>query len=307
MNQLKDIKRNTLFLWLNNDEYFAKEVNKNGVRTDQVYKKRMSQSKILRIFRRLNLETKIPFIDYLIGDWKKEINNYQNIIIQASKESVPVVKYIKNNYPNIRIIVWYWNPVEKTVPCELFDTEVWSFDMEDCKKFSLKYNTSFYFKSITLQHEKEVIDCFFLGGDKGRINDLLMIEKKMINQGIHPYLHITKTSDSGEQYSEIYKPRISYMNALSILGRSKAIIDYVSSNQVGLTLRPLEAIFLKKKLITNDVSITNRDFYCKDNIFILGVDDYNGLKNFLSTPYKDLSEDIVYYYDFDNWLLRFFI
>lgn len=64
----------------------------------------------------------------------------------------------------------------------------------------------------------------------------------------------------------------------------------------------MESIFFEKKLITTNEDIANYDFYRKENVFIIGKDDYKDLPKFLNTPYKK----IVDYYDYHNWIKRFF-
>ena len=67
----------------------------------------------------------------------------------------------------------------------------------------------------------------------------------------------------------------------------------------------MEALFLERKLITNKTDIKNYDFYNHDNIFILGEDNINEIKEFINKPYKKIDQDIIDYYDFDQWLNRF--
>ncbi len=88
--------------------------------------------------------------------------------------------------------------------------------------------------------------------------------------------------------------------------KSKSILDFVSIGQSGLTIRPLEALFLKKKLITNDKFIKNFDFYHPDNVFILGKDKMEYLSDFLEKPFIEIEESITSKYDFSNWIKRFF-
>jgi hypothetical protein len=59
-------------------------------------------------------------------------------------------------------------------------------------------------------------------------------------------------------------------------------------------------------LITNDKSIVNRDFYRKENIFIIGRDEFNELPSFVSSPYLEINRKIVQKYEFEDWLNRFF-
>lgn len=298
-------KSKCLFLWLNSKEFHAMEVAKRGIEVAQVYKKLPS---VMRILRRIQIELNIPWIFPWIASWKKKINDYETVIIHASKITPPVVKFIRRKNPDVRIIVWYWNPVGKCVGIDQFtdvDCEIWSFDQEDCARYGLKHNTQYYFNNISLKATQAKFDVLFVGGDKGRIKRLVDIKQKFDNLGISNYFHITPTGRKYKVYKEIYKKRIPYTKVLDYISECKAILDYVSEKQSGLTLRPLEALFFRKKLITNDKTIVNKDFYKKENIFVLGKDDIENLPQFLSTPYKFIEEEIVNKYDFDSWLERF--
>ena len=72
-----------------------------------------------------------------------------------------------------------------------------------------------------------------------------------------------------------------------------------------MTWRPLEAMFYRKKLITNFKDIKEYDFYIKDNIFIIGEDDLNNIKNFVNTGYVDISQNIIKKYTIDGWIENF--
>lgn len=84
--------------------------------------------------------------------------------------------------------------------------------------------------------------------------------------------------------------------------RSKAILDIVQDNQRGLTWRTVEALLLRKKLITTFKDVKKYDFYCKENVFIWGEDDIRALKTFIDSPYKVIDKDIVEQYTFAGWL-----
>lgn len=300
-------KKKCLFLWLNDSEFHAIEAAKRGVEVAQVYKQVPT---IMKAIRRIQIELNIPYISPWLGAWKKKIMMYETIIIHASKITPPVVNFIRKKNPNIRIIVWYWNPVDKCVELEKFsgsNCEIWSFDENDCTRYGLNYNTQYYFNNVQLENLHNEYDVFFVGGDKGRIEKLVEIQRQFDRLGVYSYFHITPTGKCNKRYKEIYKKRIPYSKCLEYISKSKAILDYVSENQSGLTLRPLEALFFRKKLVTNDITIINRDFYRKENIFILDKDNLENLPDFLNSPYKPIGQDIINKYDFDSWIKRFFI
>lgn len=295
-----------LFLWLDDNEFHAVMAKVNGATVKKVYKE---STKFLKAVRRLQINLKMPFIHLWMEDWKNEIDDYDTVIVHASKLTPPVVKYIRRKVPDMRIIVWYWNPVIKSVDVDAFKkytNEIWSFDEADCKKYNLKYNTQYYFKGIEQPETKNKRDVFFVGGDKGRIEDLVSLKNTLDKNNITNYFHIVPSKNSSVQYKEHYQQdKISYYKVLEHISSSKVIVDIISNNQSGLTLRPLEALFFKKKIITNDKTIINRDFYNSNNIFILGIDDMDKLRKFINSPYHSIDYAIVNRYDFTNWIKRF--
>ncbi len=79
----------------------------------------------------------------------------------------------------------------------------------------------------------------------------------------------------------------------------------MQENQTGLTLRTMEAIFFKKKLVTTNKAIKHYLFYHPDNIFILGEDSIENLSNFLEKDYHPLEHDKINFFESQNWFDRF--
>lgn len=101
------------------------------------------------------------------------------------------------------------------------------------------------------------------------------------------------------------KDFVEYDDYLQNLRESKAILEIVPENVVGLTIRTMEALFFNKKLITNNKDIKNYDFYNPNNIFIIGEDSEDKIKQFINSPFELIDRKIVEYYDFENWIKRF--
>lgn len=299
-------KNKCLFLWLDANQFHAVEAKKRGINVYQVYK---NIPAVLKAVRRLQIEFGIPFISPWLSSWKHNLSDYTTVIIHASKIIPPVVKYIRKTNPKIRIILWYWNPVNKCVELDKFlgtNCELWSFDEDDCVRFGLKYNTQYYFKDVELLKNDKNIDVFFVGSDKGRLTYLIKLKSILDEYNISNYFHITPTGKKNPNYKIYYSKRIPYDEVLKYIASCKVIVDYVSENQRGLTLRPLEALFFKKKLITNDETIVKRDFYRRENIFIIGKDNFKELPEFIYSPYLEIDQEIVERYEFENWISRFF-
>lgn len=258
---------------------------------------------IRKIFRILKLPLTL-FYD----QWKKQIKIVDTVV---AFDGVPsdILEYIKSKNPSIRIISWYWNPVSakcvedpKTISDSL--CEKWSFDEFDCKKYGMKFNTTFYFNNIKLPVYNIKYDVFFLGLEKNRSSILHDLQNQIKTAGLIPYFYVVDNDALEKGYKGLY-PAISYNQNLLYIAQSRAILDVLQENQSGMSLRPMEALFLKKKLITTQKGIISCDFYHPDNIFIWGVDDLNNLRQFLHKPLYNVPKEIIDRYDVCNWLLRF--
>jgi hypothetical protein len=164
------------------------------------------------------------------------------------------------------------------------------------------YNTTYYFKDLQLpKSKKEKVDVFFCGLSKGRNSFLFTIQNRVEKMQLVPYFHIVDEQLPIEEQ----KPRLSYQENLEYISSCKAVLDILQEGQDGMTLRVMEALFFQKKLITNQLSLVKADFYHPNNIFIIGKDNWNNLKSFMSTPIVPISEEIKYKYDFFSWVERF--
>jgi hypothetical protein len=206
------------------------------------------------------------------------------------------------------MVFWYWNPVRNSIPpseVSGYINEMWSYSPDDCKKYDLKYNSQFYFSSIALTKTEMLYDVFFLGRDKGRLTELLELKQKFESLNLNVKFHIAPNQRQYLKKERSYQKLISYDSALKEMARSRSILDILGDPNDGLSLRALESLFHKRKLITNCTAIVNYDFYDSQNIFILGKDDISYLPEFLESSFKNIDPDIVSSYEFKNWINRF--
>ena len=259
-----------------------------------------------RFLRKLHYKFNLPF-KKIWFPWINDIEHFDTIIIFDRGNTKYIAKYIANKYPEKRIIIWLWNSVKYSISPEDFNNifcEVWSFDKMDCKEYGLKYNTSFYFDNIKLPKKDISFDVCFIGSDKKRMKSILSTQKLFSSINLKTYYHVVASKESNlEQYN--YQKMISYNQILEIILTSKVILDLVVEGQNGPTLRPLEAAFFQKKLITNYRNIEKFEFYDSNNIFILGKDNIQTLQCFVEGDYVPVNKDLVLKYDINNWIKRF--
>ncbi|MCS3868280.1 hypothetical protein J3D55_001196 [Chryseobacterium ginsenosidimutans] len=282
-------------------QYFVPSIEKKGVRCFPSFRK---VNKIEKIFRKISFKTGIKKSGWY-GDWRKHVTTIDTVIIFATNR-FDFIEYLADNYPDIRIIVWYWNPVFRCFdPSKLKrkNIEYWSFDEDDCKKYNLKFNTTFYFDNIDVDKNEAIkFDVIFLGADKKRKSVLDKINKDLTAIKIKTLFHIVP--DKGQPNPQDIKP-LPYYDYLKLVSQSSCILDYIQAGQSGNTLRPMESIFFRKKLITNDKNIRKERFYDPANIFILDHDNFENINDFINGSYHEIRSELVNYYDFSTWLNRF--
>lgn len=289
-----------------NQNLFPKSLNYCDIKA--IYK---NNGMVHRVFRKLVHKASLVSIEgRLFSNWSAHIQSASMVIVFDTGNAPYVVRFINKKYPKKKVILWYWNSIKDSVPIEMFDglnVEIWSFDPEDCKKHNLKYNTQFYFKENFIDNNirEGGEDVFYIGADKDREKLLIPIKKVLDEFKISYNLNLVKYKNSTS--IEIpYKSPLSYQEVIEKVGSCRCVIDLVADWQSGLTLRPLEALATKKKLITNMTNIDDYSLYNPNNIFIIGKDKYENLREFILSEYDELDWDKnCEEYSFFNWLERF--
>jgi hypothetical protein len=256
--------KDILIFYENSIDFFNPYFIKKGFCIQKSYSHAPLYSKAIKLIFGL---LKFPQ-SYWYGDWKRKLPAVSTVIYFATRREAKILKYIKKFNRDIRIIYWYWDPVFRVGPpsAELINiAELWSFDPTDCKRHQMNFNTTFYFSDIVLPESNIEFDAVFLGANKGRKAELQELEEILNTQQLHTYFHIVP--DKHEDHNNQPR-RMSYHEYLKLIAKAKAIVDVNPVEQFGLTLRPMESIFFKKKLITNDISISYQNFYKPQNISI---------------------------------------
>ena len=277
-----------------------------------VYNIFKSENYFQRILRKAILKLHLPFERLIYTDWRKNVANVNKIIIFDTGNAPEIVNYINKKYPAVKVILWYWNSISDTVPISKFagkNVDIWTFDPADAQKYGIRKNTQFYIEENFKLNIKPIViqDVFYVGADKNNRGKTLAVLKEYFDKNNVKYdFNLVQSGKSKSEDGIEYKKSLTYREVVEKICNSKVIIDLVAEWQSGLTLRPLEALYFRKKLITNMKSIKDYDFYNPNNIFILGVDKIDKLKTFINNEYDDINYDFYRKkYSFKEWLRRF--
>jgi hypothetical protein len=99
---------------------------------------------------------------------------------------------------------------------------------------------------------------------------------------------------------------MAYEEMLSIYSKSKSVLDINHPAQSGLTLRTLETIALKKKLVTSNENLFKYRFYRSEAFFIINEKSRDTFDEFLKQDYA-FPEQYYYPLSLDGWIDSVFI
>lgn len=315
--------KDVLFLG-NTNGYIEKLFKKEHRKILDIYINNISKSKIY--IRKLHFLFNLPCKNYWYALDNVDLTKYKLIVIFECLYPTYLISYLRKK-TSARIIYWLWDPVKRINNGKIYNSfkenlklnslkktkkyncEIWSFDKLDCKKYGFLYNNQVTIKAILPPLSIEQ-DCLYVGHYKNSRD--IILEKLgdiLYKSNLSYYFCIVSTNKTiqNNKYRNlsIINKEYTYSEILKCISKSKCIIELVDKNQNGITWKPLEALFYKKKLITNYYKIKDYDFYDKRNIFILGKDNINNLKTFINTPYVPINEKIIYKYTIDGWINNF--
>ncbi len=188
---------------------------------------------------------------------------------------------------------------------------VYTFDKNDAKQYGLKLVKQVYRMPESVENHNNIDekDVFFIGKDKKRAKVLLHLLNKLKKEKLSYYFHILtdKHSNIDSAYADcFYKEGLAYPTVLKHVNAGRCIAEILQTGQSGMTIRTLEALFFKKKLITNNHEITKEPFYHPNNIYIIGKDEERiTLAEFINTPITDVPEDVLRLYQIEHWIKQF--
>lgn len=281
--------------------YVKTGLEKSGYRVMHPYKyKTVVGRVVLEVLIRMKLPQTIMFNRKILK------TPYKYIIIQDSIVTRQFLDWIKKNYSDSKLIYQYTNMVGKAhhlLPDEIpTGIDIWTYDKHDSDKYGISLSScgGYYTAFIGEKREKKY-DVMYVGKDKGRADYILELKKKFEDMGLTTKFLIMPSTRVSKKKSFYSKP-IPYEEVIKLVTESRAILNITLPDQQGATLRDYESMYNEVKLITTNKKINQFDFYKKENIFILDVDDYDSIYEFTNSPFKIISKEILDYYSLDAFV-----
>ncbi|PCJ97703.1 MAG: capsular biosynthesis protein CpsH [Flavobacteriaceae bacterium] len=272
---------------------------------------------------------------------KKRIEKYYAEIIQttANKDydfvfflkaevvTLEMLNELKRNQTSAKFILYLWDSIKN---CEsvtqLFPSfdKVLSFDRKDVIRNSfMTFRPLFYLDEYAdiSNNPKEIIhDITFIGtGHTDRYSMVMKVKEFCDAKNLKSYFFIylqdvkiflvrkilTKSFRKAKQKDFSFIP-LGKNQIIEIIKESNCVLDVERAVQCGLTMRTIEVLGAKKKLITTNADIKEYDFYNEKNILVIDRKNPRLSMDFVNGGQEDIQEDIYAKYSIGNWLREVF-
>lgn len=301
-------------------EYFGAKV--------KIYDERPSENTFTKVILRLSKRIISP---YLNNYYKRIIRNNIDInfdyifVIRGEGLTPKIANKFKFIYPNAKRILYLWDSLKSNDVRNLFPhfDFIFSFDHEDAEANSeIHFRPLFYlpiYRELASKKTREV-DLTFIGTvHSNRYHIIKSIERKFLNSNIKTLFYfyfpskilyyrkkLLDRSFRDSKLSDFKFQLIGSAHVAKLLSESHASLDIEGLGQTGLTMRTIELLGLKRKLITTNKNIKLYDFYDENNILVIDRDDPIIDVGFIKSEYEELSEEIYNKYSLNGWITEIF-
>lgn len=323
--------KRVLFFYLSTFNYEV-EIQKAMVREGAIvdsYNERPTNNVLARILIRLNRNLVYKYIDRYYNKVMAETadRKYDFIFfIKGESISNSIIDRLRKAHPEAKIVMYYWDSIANNHNAKgmlkSFD-KVLSFDKNDCKNFDLNFLPLFYipqYENIANKDVSQKYDLMFAGTvHSDRYEFINGISKQVEEAGGKSFTWFYFPSKVNYYKLKWDNPRFRKANIkdfhfipmpretlLGYYAESRIQIDIQHPQQTGLTMRTIETLGAKKKLITTNADVVNYDFYRSENILI--VDRINPVipKEFINIPWQEIPEETYKKYSVSSWLNTIF-
>lgn len=246
-------------------------------------------------------------------------NKNYDFIFTNENLSTEVLSIYKEAFPNSVFILYLDDSVanfRKINETFQFYDKVLTFDSEDSKEYGIEFRPLFFNDLCSMAKnsaEKKHDICFIGTAHSDRMAIITKIIKKYPDRKIDLYLFLqsrfvyfymffTKKEFRKYKFKFFKYKKINMNKVVEMISDSKAVLDIQHPNQTGLTMRTIESIGLKKKIITTNRKIEQYDFFNPNNIFVIDRDNPSFDEKFFDTDYVDIGEQLYHKYSIDGWI-----
>lgn len=265
---------------------------------------------------------------------KTQIKNYFSLLLTKypddydfvfiiKMECMPseILLQLKNRNKKAKLIYYSYDSVKNNhnfkQSIQIFDS-AFTFDDDDAKAIDGIQLRPLFFLNEYRDLPKEDIQydiCFIGTAHSDRYLLLEKVKSRLTNKDFRGFFFLYVPSKFIFWVKKIFNPvfwrakksdfsfsPLTKKDVLRIISRSASILDFQHPRQTGLTMRTIEILGAKKKLVTTNENVRKYDFYHPENIAIIDRENPIIAPGFFQSPYADLPDELYEKYSIDGWL-----
>lgn len=313
--------------FFNYPELIIEELNRMGYEVD-FFDDRPSTNAWVKAAIRINKSLIGVYIQRYFEEVMKTIREKEYDVVflisgQSLSFSEDMIKDIKDCQPKAKFVLYQWDsqtnfPYIKKV--QKFFDKCYSFDKRDIQETpDLKFLPLFYSRTYEEIGNRNKRDfkydfCFVGTAHPKKYQAINMMSEQL--KSVYPrqfiyfffpspivffYRKVMNKELRKAQYKEFHYVPLEGKDMDSVYEASRCVLDSAQAGQLGLTIRVIEALGAKKKLITTNEDVANYDFYRPENIYVYkGKIDLSDI--FFEEDYKAVDQEIYEKYSLRSWL-----
>lgn len=241
------------------------------------------------------------------------------IVIRGSSLSETIMQYMKQLFLECKYIMYQWDGIQNNKDVleitKYFDA-IYTFDIKDANKYDWIYRPLFFDKKMVKNTNKDIDICFLCSLHSQRAEVLNKLKLECDMKGYKYYFHMYcnkilyykwKYIGKKKEYKDTDDRNVTFkilplQESYDLYSRSRVMVDFTHPGQTGFTMRSIEALGNKCKLITNNEYIKEADFYNPNNIYVYEGTEINIPEKFIKEKYQDIDEKLYDYYSLEGWL-----
>lgn len=225
----------------------------------------------------------------------------------------------RERFSSARFVLYMWdsfgNRAHALANMRHFDRCL-SFDREDATRYGLIFRPLFFAPGFEVSSPVEPLhDISFIGTMHSDRYAVLMAVCRALPATSQAFWYLylqapwvywayraLKSGFRSATMSEFSFLPLAKSQVQTVFSQSRAVLDIEHPLQTGLTMRTLETLGARKKLVTTNAGIRNYDFYVAENICIVDRRRPEIPADFFRTPYRDVPPDVYQRYRLAGWM-----
>ena len=295
------------------------EIERRGAQVDFLLDRPFT-SPFLKALTRLRRQWVMPAAERYYQENTDANGDYDYVIVVNGQTlSSRVLEQWRSNFKRAKFFLYMWDSFgnRKDVLNNLryFD-HTFTFDRQDAQQYGMHFRPLFFSKGF----EKAVDaapewDISFIGTAHSDRYAIVSRFSAGLDAGVRAYWYLflqanwvywvyraIKKGFRSAKLSEFRFDPLTKADVQEVFFGSVAVLDIEHPRQTGLTMRTLETLGARKKLITTNANVKSYDFFMDSNICVIDRSNPSIPSNFLATPYVDVAPDIYQRYRLEGWL-----